>query len=453
MTTKIRPPVKVPLKPNEIPDRPWKTITMDFIMDLPTSKGYDSMLMVINQHSKAIILSPCNKTITAEQTSQLLLDNIWKCTGFPEAIISNRGPQFAAQVTQELWRKLGIKQKLSTAFHPQTDGESKWVNQEIGQYLCICSNFHQDDWASLLPIIEFAHNACPHCSTQKTPFEIWYGFNPTFKPPLYLQTRLQSVDVLIQYLEQICKEVTAALHLATKEMRSRGPQKPTHKFHKDDLVLLEAMNLQTTHPKTKLAPWWYGPFKVIWASSMNCRLELPPQMRIHPVFHNSLLKPYMETLAHGPNFTWPPLEIIGGEEGHYKIEKILQAHPTRNKKSTQYLVKWKEYPDSENSWLPAKELTHTQELVHDFQTKQTSEEGIWTLQAQGKPKEGIPLWAKPAPSQTLANACTSPAGPTLKLSYSLVTKLGIRACDPGKQHVTGACDTACKSDSFSEKEL
>ena len=179
-------PVKVPLKPNEIPEGPWETITMDFITDLPKSNGFDSILTVVDRHSKAIILSPCHKTITAEQTSQLLVDNVWKCTGFPKAIILDWGPQFAAQVTKELWRKLRIKQKLSTAFHPQTDGESERVNQEIEQYLCICGNFQQDDWASLLPIIEFAHNTRPHCSMQKTPFEVWYGFNSTFKPPLYL---------------------------------------------------------------------------------------------------------------------------------------------------------------------------------------------------------------------------------------------------------------------------
>jgi len=113
-TTKIRPPVKVPLKPNEIPQGIWETITMDFITDLPISKGFDSILMVVDQHSKAIILSLCNKNITAVETSQLLLDNVWKCTGFPLAIILDRGPQFSVQVTQELWRKLGIKQKLST---------------------------------------------------------------------------------------------------------------------------------------------------------------------------------------------------------------------------------------------------------------------------------------------------------------------------------------------------
>jgi hypothetical protein len=87
------------LKPNEIPEGPWEMITMDFITDLPTLKGYDSILTVVDCHSKAIILSPCNKTITAEQMSQLLLDNVWKRTGFPKAIILDRGLQFAAQVT------------------------------------------------------------------------------------------------------------------------------------------------------------------------------------------------------------------------------------------------------------------------------------------------------------------------------------------------------------------
>jgi len=99
-------------------------------------------------------------------------------------------------------------------FHPQTDGESEHVNKEIEQYLYICRNFQQDDWATLLPLIEFTHNAWPHQSTQKSPFEVWYGFHPTFKPPLQLQTRLQSVDERVQYLEQIHKEVTAALHIA-----------------------------------------------------------------------------------------------------------------------------------------------------------------------------------------------------------------------------------------------
>ena len=147
------------------------------------------------------------------------------------------------------------------------------------------------------------------------------------------------MDERIQYLEQICKEVTAALHLAARDMRNKGPKEESHTFYEGDQVLLEATNLQTTHPKAKLAPKHYGPFKVLWASPTNCKLQLPPQMKIHPVFHNSLLKPYIETSAHGPNFAQPPPEIVGGEEGHYEIKKILQERPTRNRKSTQYLVK------------------------------------------------------------------------------------------------------------------
>src|SRR5712691_2778164 len=178
-----------------------------------------------------------------------------------------------------------------------------------------------------------AHNTHPHCSTHKSPFEVRYGIQPTFKPPLHLQTRLQSIDKRIQYLEQIRKEVTATLQLAAQEMQSRGPQALSHTFQKGDQVLLESMNLQTTHPKAKLAPRHYGPFKVIWASPTNCKLELPSHMRIHLVFHNSLLKPYKKTLVHGPNFECPSPEIVRGEEGHYKIELILASCPTRNQKS------------------------------------------------------------------------------------------------------------------------
>jgi len=284
---------------------------------------------------------------------------------------------------------------LSTTFHPQTDGKSEQVNQVIEQYLHICGNFQQDNWVSLLPIIEFAYNAQPHHSTHKSPFKVWYGFQPTFKPPLQLQTRLQSVDECIQYLEQICKEVTAALIIAAKEMRSRGPKELSYTFHKDNLVLLEATNLQTTHPKAKLTPQRYGPFKVIWASPTNCKLQLPETMRVHPVFYNSLLKPYHKTQAHGPNFEWPPPEIVGGEEGHYKIDKVLVACPTRNCKSTQYFVYWKGYTDANNSWIPARELTHAKELVTEFHACQRPKEGICiqALQAQGDPKEGILLQA------------------------------------------------------------
>jgi len=233
------------------------------------------------------------------------------------------------------------------------------------------------------------------------------------------------------------KEVTAALLLAAQEMQKNGLSIESHVFHKDDLVLLEATNLQTTHPKAKLAPRRYGPFKVLWASPTNCKLELPSQMWIHPVFHNSLLKPYKETTTHGPNFAHPLPEIVGNEEGHYKIERILTSHPTRNRKSTQYLVKWKGYPDSKNSWLPAKELQSTQGLLKQFHNCQVR---ILTtnqaLQAQWKPKEGILLWASPMPPHLKRGShekAPSPPDPALRPSYSQIVKMKKPPRDPEKQ--------------------
>jgi hypothetical protein len=93
----------------------------------------------------------------------------------------------------------------------------------------------------------------------------------------------------------------------------------------------------------------------------------------------------------------PPPEIIGEEEGHYEIEEILQERPTRNKKSIQYLIKWKGYPDSENSWLPARELMHAKDALRKFKSKHTPKEGIRVLQVQGGLKEGILSRGKPPP--------------------------------------------------------
>jgi len=136
------------------------------------------------------------------------------------------------------------------------------------------------------------------------------------------------VDERVQYLEQIRKEVTAALLIAAREMQNRRPPSLTHTFKENDQVLLETTNLQTTHPKAKLAPRRYRPFRVIWASPTNCKLDLPSHMKIHPVFYNSLLKPYHKTKEHGPNHEKLAAEIVNGEDDHYEIESILTARPT-----------------------------------------------------------------------------------------------------------------------------
>ena len=132
---------------------------MDLITDLPLSDGFDSILVMVDRGlTKGVILMPCNKTITTKQVANLLLEHLYKQFGLPDEFISDRGPQFAAHAFQELLRLLGITSKLSTAYHPQTDGATKRVNQEIEAYLLIfCSSF-PEDWAKKLYLVEFTHN-------------------------------------------------------------------------------------------------------------------------------------------------------------------------------------------------------------------------------------------------------------------------------------------------------
>ena len=269
---------------------------------------------------------------------------------------------------RETWSKLNVDQALSTAFHPQTDGETERVNQEIEQFLRVFCNYQQDNWANLLPFAEFAHNVRAHAATGRSPFQVWYGFQPEFLPPIDFSSQLPSVEERLKSLEQIRADVTAALNVAAEVMKRKGPGTPSQTFSPGQLVWLEGSNIKTTHPKAKLAPKRHGPFKILSMTPTNSRLQLPPAWRIHPMFHNSLLTPYKETKEHGPNFTQPPPDIVEGEEDHYEVETVLDARPTPNRRGIQYLIKWVGYPNSENSWIPASGMKHASKLIQEFHT-------------------------------------------------------------------------------------
>ena len=121
------------LRPNQIPERPWQHISVDFITKLPVSKGYDSILVVCDRFSKMSHFVVTTEKTIAEGLARLFRDNVWKLHGLPESVISDRGPQFVAGMTKELNKMLGIETKLSTAYHPETDGQTERTNQEIGR--------------------------------------------------------------------------------------------------------------------------------------------------------------------------------------------------------------------------------------------------------------------------------------------------------------------------------
>jgi len=166
------------LMPNSIPEKPWMHISADFITKLPLAQGYNSILVVVDRLTKMVHFIPTTEKTSAEGLARLFRDNVWKLHGLPESIISDRGPQFVAGLMRELNGMLGIKSKLSTAFHPQTDGQTERVNQELEQYLRMFIDHRQEQWPEWLGTAEFAYNNKVHLSTQTILFKANYRQNP-----------------------------------------------------------------------------------------------------------------------------------------------------------------------------------------------------------------------------------------------------------------------------------
>ena len=146
------------LQPLSIPQRAWQDISMDFVTSLPWSKGKNAILIVVCRLTKMCHLIPCRDMITAEELACLLTKYVARINGLPQSIVSDRGSIF----TSRFWRALCALWKgqirLSTAFHPQTDGQTEKLNTVMEQYLRYFINYLQDDWAEWLPCVEFAAN-------------------------------------------------------------------------------------------------------------------------------------------------------------------------------------------------------------------------------------------------------------------------------------------------------
>jgi hypothetical protein len=172
----------------------------------------------VDSVSKQAHLIPTHTTINVEGATQLYLREVWKHHGLPQAVLSDQGSQFIAEFTCELYRLLGIKLVISTAYHPQTDGQTEHVNQELKGYLQIFTSQRQDDWDKLLPLGKFAHNNHVHSSTQHTPFMIDTGRHPCMGfGPQQAQSKLESVNEFTDQMAKGLEEAKAALAKAKDE--------------------------------------------------------------------------------------------------------------------------------------------------------------------------------------------------------------------------------------------
>jgi len=142
------------LCPLSVPDRPWQNISVDFVNGLPPSKRFDAICVVVDRLTKQRHLIPCKTTITAEELPQLFCDRVFRYHGLPKTIVSDRGPQFTSRSWKHLCHSLNIEPRLSTAFHPQTDGQTERINAVVEQHLRAYVSYLQDDWVDYKQIVE-----------------------------------------------------------------------------------------------------------------------------------------------------------------------------------------------------------------------------------------------------------------------------------------------------------
>jgi len=212
-----------------VPDARWDTLSVDFVVELLESSGHDAVMTVVDAVSKRVYFIPMHTTVIAEGAARLFLHYVWKLHGLPKRVVSDRGPQFIALFTKELYRLLGIRLSSSTAWHPQMNGQTECVNQELDQFLRLFVNEWQNDWYDLLPIAEFQHNNHVHFAMQQPPFLLdtgripRMGFEPRQDP-----SSLETVNEFTKRIESATEEAKSAIRKAQKDMtryynRKRSP--------------------------------------------------------------------------------------------------------------------------------------------------------------------------------------------------------------------------------------
>jgi hypothetical protein len=237
---------------------PFQVIAIDLIVDLPPSDGYDSILTVTDHDvSKATLFFPCNQTIGGTGVASLFAKHIFPHFGVPMRIISDRDTRFTSHFVTELCQLLDIEQNISTAYHPQTDGQSEWTNQWLEQYLRIYCNFQQDNWSAILPMAQYVHNSWKSHTTGFTPFKLLLGYTPEIRPVSMVSTTLPSLQEKGNFLTQLRERAQEAIRTAQQNVlrlrnQSNGRQ-PFRPFTTGEKVWLDRKNLRLSHPSTKLA--------------------------------------------------------------------------------------------------------------------------------------------------------------------------------------------------------
>ncbi|KAI2650806.1 Transposon Tf2-6 polyprotein [Labeo rohita] len=357
------------LQPLPVPNCPWSHIAVDFITDLPPSQGYTAILSVIDRFSKGCRLIPLQKVPTAMETAEALCNSVFRFYGLPEDIVSDRGPQFTSRLWSSFFRLLGVNVSLTSGYHPEANGQVERLNQELTQFLRSYCHDRQEDWSRYLLWAEYAQNSIRKASTNLTPFQCILGFQPPLFPWSGEPSDLPAVNSWFQRSEETWNRAHVHLQRAVRrtQVQADRRRRPNPAYEPGQWVWLSTRDLRLCLPCKKLSPRYVGPFKIIrQITPVSCRLALPPEYRISPTFHVSLLKPAGSPDGRGIlDETAPqrPAPLLIDAEEAYRVNTILDSR--RRSGHLQYLDDWEGYGPEERSWVPAEDILDPS-LTTDF---------------------------------------------------------------------------------------
>lgn len=348
-----------------IPSRPWSNISLDFVTGLPASQGNTTVLTVVDRFSKMARFIALPKLPTAKETAETLLRQIFRIHGFPRDIVSDRGPQFVSRFWKEFCRLIGASASLTSGYHPESNGQTERLNQQLETGLRCLVSQNPSTWSNHLVWVEFAHNSLPTSATGFSPFKCVSGYDP----PLFTAQEIDASVPSAHALIRCCRRIWAAARQVlirqgdrTKKAADRRRQcAPSYQPGQE--VWLSAKNLPLKVPSKKLAPRFVGPFPVSKVlSPAAVRLRLPRPLRVHPTFHVSQVKPVRRSALVPPLQTPPPPEMVDGGPV-YKVKRLLAVR-TRGR-GRQYLVDWLGYSPEERQWIPSRFIMDPT-LIKDF---------------------------------------------------------------------------------------
>lgn len=258
------------LQPLPVPNGVWESISMDFIEGLPPSGGKHCILVVVDRLSKNAHFLALSHPYTAIEVTQLYLDHIFKLHGMPKDIVSDRDPTFLSDVWKELFRVQGVDLKHSTAYHPQTDGQTEATNKTLEIYLRCMTAETPQSWSKWLPLAEWWYNTTYHSAIKCTPYEVMYGqVQPTHLPYLPGESSSAIVDCSMQKCEDIINMLKFHLLRAQNRMKQSADSHRSHRELKvGDHAYLKLQpyrqhSLKNRSVPHKLSPRFYGPFRVL----------------------------------------------------------------------------------------------------------------------------------------------------------------------------------------------